>query len=442
MIAVLLSEVQTLRNYFLTNNWAALPKFEKYLLICSQETFSIISELSRKGKIPLNHKIVFNQISIDKFSKRVIGVLRNFSKSSSTYKNIKKNRDSGEVSFHGFLFRLFIFYSAKVFPRFSKILRLLLAIRNKNSKDFEFLNMLSIKMVITLAITNEHDALLLIAAKTRKICTVSSTRSWDNLSSHGSLLVEPNVFISHSEFMESQLNLFQNMSDKMLTFRFKVPWYDVTLSQTMDTNINEFKINSSAREVLYACTGPSHFSNELDYIQDLEIKLKLKSHNLSILQHPKDRHTFDDNSIPSNVFVFPYVNDSLESTLVEYYSFLDQFDIIIGSGSTVLLDSYYRRKSIIALLPDNTEKYWTHISRYGDYMFHYSQFLAKNSIQVFSNVDAIFEMIEANLDLYNQDFKYLNYFIGSPDDPPLSFKFLIDHCLKTNPHQYIPPILK
>jgi len=121
---------------------------------------------------------------------------------------------------------------------------------------------------------------------------------------------------------------------------------------------------------------------------------------------------------------------------------LDQFDIIIGSGSTVLLDSYYRRKSIIALLPDNTGKYWTHISRYGDYMFHYSQFLAKNSIQIFSNVDGILEMIEANLGLYNQDFKYLNYFIGSPDDPPLSFKSLIDHCLKTNPHQYIPPILK
>lgn len=428
MIALILSEIQTLRNFFLSNNWSALPRNQKYLFICSIETFEIIKELSSQNRIPVVHQIIQPELLMSKKMERIIGAMRLFSGSPSVYKNIKKNKVEGLYSFYKYLLCIFIFNLYQLLPVLSKLFRFILLKLNYNSRFRRLFNTYSIDIVISLAITNHQDALILISAKLSKIPTIATTRSWDNLSSHGSLMVEPDIFIQHSKFMEDQFLTFQNLSNGVSKFRRRMPWYDT--NEFFPNSETTKGFNSTANyKILYACTGPTLFPNELTYVSDLINKLDGNFFTIKILQHPKDKHTLNGIIDYNLIDGFPYVDQSQNSTLIDYYQYIDQFDLVIGSGSTVLLDSYYRKKLIIAFLPNNSASFWSDISRYGDYMYHYKIFLKLNEITIFQNVKDIVDFISNFPTIKNQKILHYDYFLGAENDFSLSFQPFIDHFL-------------
>ena len=412
MIAISISEEQILRNYFLSDNWNSLPYSNKYLFICTDETFEIISRLSRENRLPFQHEIINinSSSSISKFSKILIGFLRNFSKSPSTYKRIYEDREKGAIKLTMFVSRLTCHKLAFIVPSLIHLIRKLLRRSSEQSFYTEYLIDRKIDCVVSLCITNTNDIFFLLSAKSLGIYTIATTRSWDNLTSHGALMVEPDIFISHSLFMNKQIQDFQKLSQKCILINSKVPWYNTKYSESIYSK--EDIENIKNKNILYACTGAGLFPNELDYIVSLEEKLRNYGFNLTILQHPKSIHEISNKSSHLIIKVFPYVDSNLNSTLTEYYKFLNSFNIIIGSGSTTLLDALFLNKLILGYFPNN-DKYWSSISRYVDHMYHYKVFLSKLNISYFEEEDELLLFLNS-LDINNSKLDQdASYFLGS-----------------------------
>ena len=392
MIAISISEEQTLRNYFLLNNWNALIKSKKYLLVCTRETYEIISQLSKEKRLPFKHEIINVNLNetLSKNSKILFSISRNFSKSPSTYRLICQNRENKHLTRSQFFIRLLVRSLSFVLPN------LIYLIRKQLGKSLEaklYMDLFISKKVstaVSVCVTNTNDIFFLLGAKNLHIATVATTRSWDNLSSHGALMVEPDVFISHSWFMNEQLEKFQKLSESLTLINCRIPWYDL---QYKDFNLlNRNILNSKKVNYLYACTGASIFPNELDFIVSLEAKLCEYGISLTILQHPKSIHRVTTKSSHLQFRVFQYINENFESTLQDYYSFLDSFDVIIGSGSTALLDALYLKKFIVGYFPIN-DSYWSSIYRYVDYMYHYKTFIDRLNIPCFKDEETLIEFL-------------------------------------------------
>jgi len=392
VIAISISEEQTLRNYFLLNNWNALIKSKKYLLVCTRETYEIISQLSKEKRLPFKHEIINVNLNetLSKSSKILFSIARNFSKSPSTYRLIYQDRENKHSTRSQFLIKLLVRSLSFVFPNFIYLIRKQLGKSLESKLYMDLFKSKNVSTAVSVCITNTNDIFFLLGARNLHIATVATTRSWDNLSSHGALMVEPDIFISHSWFMNEQLEKYQKLSQKFTLINCRVPWYDF---QFKDLNLfNKNISNSKKTNYLYACTGASIFPNELDFIVSLEAKLCEHGISLTILQHPKSIHMVTTKSSHLKFRVFQYIDENLESTLQDYYSFLDCFDVIIGSGSTALLDALYLKKFIVGYFPRNNS-YWSSIYRYVDYMYHYKTFINRLNIPYFKDEESLLKFL-------------------------------------------------
>ena len=427
MISIFLSEEQTLRNYFLTNSWRSLPLSYSYLLICTNDTLNTVSELSKRNEIPFRHIIVSlnKPIIINNVSRVIIGILRNLSPSSSVYRHIRKERALLVISFPKYVLRLIWYKLSFVILFVSKLLRFILLVSTNSNELSAILAKYKIECAISVSITNSSDAAYLICARKLGIYSIGTTRSWDNLSSHGSILVEPDAFINHSQFMRAQMLLFQNLSKNCSIWNFKIPLYDDKSNSILKKTYRKVLHNEKTNlKVLYACTGSYHFPNELEYAVELNNILVNFGYDFSILQHPKSMHEIEQFELSSKTFVFPYINEQLQSTVKNYYDFLNRFDLIIGSGSTVLLDSCYLGIPVVGFFPNNTNNFWTSISRYSDYMYHYSEFLDKMKIPIFSEARILVDFV-SNKDVdFQINLANLEFFTGGYE--PLIFSKIID----------------
>jgi hypothetical protein len=419
VIAISISEEQILRNYFLVNNWNILTSAKKYLLVCTCETYAIVLKLSKENKLPFDHEIVnidLNQ-ALSKYSKYLFVIARNFSKSPSTYRLICQDWENKQATKSKFLFRLFVRSLAFVFPNLIYVIRKQLYKAPESKMYMDLFKSKNVSIAVSVCITNTNDIFFLVGARKLHISTVATTRSWDNLTSHGALMIEPDVFISHSWFMNEQIKKYQKLSNRCTLMNCKVPWYDP--QSTNFTSIDISIPNSKRVNYLYACTGASIFPNELDFIARLESKLCEFGLSLTVLQHPKSIHKVTSTSSHLNFKVFQYIDENLESTLQDYYSFLNSFDVIIGSGSTALLDALYLNKFIVGYFPSNGN-YWSSIYRYVDYMYHYKTFIKKIDVPCFTDEETLLNYL-ANENIFNEKFnRRSDFFLGNNFFQPLN----------------------
>jgi hypothetical protein len=86
--------------------------------------------------------------------------------------------------------------------------------------------------------------------------------------------------------------------------------------------------------------------------------------------------------------------------------------VIIGSGSTALLDALYLKKFIVGYFPDN-DNYWSSIYRYVDYMYHYKTFINRLNIPCFKNEETLLNFL--GNENFSKDKSNLesDYFFGS-----------------------------
>lgn len=412
MIAIFISEEQVLRNYFLACEWNIVPSHEKTLLIANREVYPILSRLSSRGEIPIKHTVMPLKIEVtgNYFLNLCISLLRNLSHSPSVLRQIKREQELKTISKAKSHYRIFFYKLSGVVPSIQKLARLLLFFQSRDQSVEKLLIDSNVRIAIALAITNPEDAIFLMNARRLGVRTIASTRSWDNLSSHGALLFEPDALIIHSKLMRKQLETFQKISKKCEIFERNVPWYSSKLKQ-LSTPAGKANPKPDLR-VLYACTGPYHFPNEAHYLDALSRKLQHTGIELTVLQHPKSQHPLQLFTPSLKIEMFPYLNSQDKSSLVSYYQFLHGFDLILGSGSTVLLDALFLGKKISAFFPENISGYWASISRYEDTMQHYSEFISRLGIKTFSDLDDLAKSLNNIETIHVENENQIDYFIG------------------------------
>jgi hypothetical protein len=338
---------------------------------------------------------------------------------------LQKERALNIISFLRYIFRFFLYKFSFISVSVSKLLRFFLSIFSCQSDLIKILSDFEVKFAISVSITNSSDAIFLICAKKLGIYSIATTRSWDNLSSHGSILVEPDVFINHSQFMKQQLLLFQNLSKNCKIMSYSIPIYDFdTISYLKFITSNSSSNRKPKLKILYACTGSYHFPNEFMYAIEMTKSFSNFGHDFSVLQHPKSIHKVNDTELNNKTFMFPYISKDLRSTISEYYNFLTKFDLIIGSGSTVLLDACYLRIPVVGFFPDNTDNFWTSISRYSDFMYHYNQFLEKIKIPIIKDLHGLVEFVADMSEKIEVNMDNVNFFTGNSKS--LYFNEIID----------------
>lgn len=412
MIAIFISEEQILRNYFLASEWSILPSNEKILLLANEEIYPILSRLSARGDIPIDHLILPLQVNVtgNFLLNLCITVLRNLSKSSSVFRQIKKEQELGKSSQIKSFARIILYKLSGVFPKIQNVVRFLLFYQSKNQSIEEVLIKSKARVAIALAITNPEDAIFLLNAKRLGIRTIASTRSWDNLSSHGALLVVPDILIIHSKLMRYQLARYHKIPNKCEVLERKVPWYSNKFKPIRETK--HIANPKHGTRVLYACTGPYHFPNETQFLDALSKKLQNTSIELTILQHPKSQHPLQLFTSEQKVKMFPYLNQEEQSSLVSYYQFLQGFDLVVGSGSTVLLDAQFLGKKVCAFFPEDISGYWASVSRFEDSEQHYSEFISRLGIKIFHDLEDLAIALHNIHTINTKNHDAVDYFVG------------------------------
>jgi hypothetical protein len=419
MIAVFISEEQILRNYLVASDWQVFPEDCELLILSDSYIHNTLSKMSTGGSIPKSSTLISIDLNaeVSRIGSKLVTLLRTFSSSPSVYRQIRREFELNQISCLAFVVRCILHFASHFFPSLQSLFRFFLYHQLKNRSLSKIFKERRISHAVSFAITNPEDVIFLSCAKRAGIKTVATTRSWDNLSSHGALLFEPDVFISHSQLMLDQLCKYHRISNNCDVVQQRVPWYQV---EQID-RIRPKSVESMPEgfKILYACTGPYHFPNEVQYIGQFFEIVKYRNMSMCVLQHPKSLH--DLSLFPSDLVAtsFPFIDDNGRSTLESYYRFINSFTVIVGSGSTVLLDAKFLGKPVVGFFPENLSLYWSSIARYADTMEHYSQFLKRLEVPVALDVNKLVKLVSSPLVSKEMDQSSIKYFTG--DDSASNF---------------------
>jgi hypothetical protein len=184
------------------------------------------------------------------------------------------------------------------------------------------------------------------------------------------------------------------------------------------------------RRILYAAMGSYFNPSEehfIEYLYSLSQRPNYKSLDITVLIHPRFRvseniqNKFSDRI---NFYAFDFGNETKTESYTEYLKYLQQFQVVISSGSTVLIDACMVNVNIFHVDFELTRvPYWESIHRYLDFREYYSQFLKISETPIiytpkqFENI-----FIETNIfeisDFKNQNIA-TNYIMGYEEDVSL-----------------------
>lgn len=339
-IAITLFEDQLVRNYLTGDNgklFTVLASRYDVLIITNEVLYHDISlNVKRFGWTNVSIRIFESYLGT--FTSRILSSALHWSLNSNTIKlklARKKptsrfarkllNRISRNSSFVPQLFRLIFLYSLPKSRLMSKL---------RGDSDLP-------SVVFVTSLTNLLEDVM-VAALFRKLGrkTIGTVRSWDNLTSHGHLRFEPDVFLCHSEFMESNA-LSLHKFDSRVIKKWNTPAYRMIYSNSFSNKVK----NRSVSRALYACMGSNANPDEVPFINAFVTAMELKLQNFSfdILQHPKFPHSVDTFGHFTNIKQFNY----LDTNLFDYYDFLRSYDVIICGGTSVALDSVFAQVPLI-----------------------------------------------------------------------------------------------
>ncbi len=288
-----------------------------------------------------------------------------------------------------------------------------------NSVNLDFL-------FITSLTNNYEDVRVAIFYKRKKVKVFGSVRSWDNLTSHGSLYLEPDLFLAQSEWQSYCAHRHHFIPlDKI--FEIGNPAYD-------NLRFEKVKPNKSIIFRREVCVTFASMGDEINPDDSNFLALLTSSwgempsnYKLSILYHPKFKSSlkFVDSRVQQVCFDFS------TSKLEDYYSFLKNQSLVICGGTSVLLDCAFTKTPVMILNFDVTrQKYWRSAQRYFDYMDHTKSLTSKFHYEAATSKDEMLSFLKNQINLIKPN-ESATFFLGT-NNPPFSgldFKNLISSYL-------------
>lgn len=248
-------------------------------------------------------------------------------------------------------------------------------------------------LFVTSLTNNYEDARVAIFYQKKKVKIIGSVRSWDNLTSHGSLYLEPDLFLAQSDWQSHCARAYHFIpSDKIV--EVGNPAYDNMYLKIK----NSVGLTSFSQEVFvtFASMGDEINPDDSNFCAWLINKWGEMPPNfkLSILCHPKFKSDvkFIDSRIQQICFDFS------SSKIEDYYTFLKNQSIVICGGTSVLLDCAFTNTAVIILNFDVIKQdYWKSAQRCFDFMDHTKTLISKFDYKVARTENEIISFIKKQI---------------------------------------------
>jgi CDP-glycerol glycerophosphotransferase (TagB/SpsB family) len=190
------------------------------------------------------------------------------------------------------------------------------------------------------------------------------------------------------------------MADDLFRFQFFNPQNDlVEIGFSNWINFDRVllirnKSKTLNKKILYGSMGVYFNPSEIaliDYIYEIKSVLKSNQVSLTVLMHPKFKLPLDVQKKYSDFitfFSFEFDNFDESSSYSDYLEYLSQFDLILSSGSTLLLDACLINKNIAHVNFELTNvPFWESIKRYLDFREYYMKFMALSKTPLIDSVE-------------------------------------------------------
>lgn len=396
-IIITFTNIQIVRNYLYDSDLDLLHKlnFSECLLVCNNSTFEAIKKHISNLSLDQQKKITI--LLID-YPQKNIWIRRLFNtifkshvSSKFALNKIFKSRSKNEITWTKLFMRLFIYFTTYKNKYTSWLLRYFYRKFFVLLEDFDLLLEYSdYDIAVTLSLTDDLDVYVSMFAHKNNIKNIGTVRSWDNLTSHGLLRVKPDVFYCHSS----------SMADDLFRFQFFNPQNDlVEIGFSNWINFNRVSIIRSKsktlnKKILYGSMGVYFNPSEIaliDYLYEFKSVLKSNQVSLTVLMHPKFTLPIDVQNRYSDFitfFSFKFDNFDESSSYSDYLEYLSQFDLILSSGSTLLLDACLINKNIAHVNFELTSvPFWESIKRYLDFREYYMKFIALSKTPLINSTE-------------------------------------------------------
>ena len=379
-------------------------RFSKLLLICNNRTYSTLTRYVDNLNPQLKKNITVINLDFSFQSLLVLRTLNSITKlqNYSKFALAKNFRlwSRKEISTLNVILRFFFYILTYKNRGFAKLVRYLFLERMFRVEILDQLGEYkNYDLILTLSLTDDLDTLLVGFGKKYGIKTIGTVRSWDNLSSHGLLRVEPDIFYSHSEAMKKDLVKYQFYSKSKNSIYLGVSyWVDFE-------KIHKFKEkhNNSGtrnRKILYGAMGHDFNPSEgllLSRIYGELTKDNLDKIEFAVLMHPRfpiSRLMQSEYSDKMTFFSFDFDNLVETKSYHDYVEFLSGYEYIFSSGSTLLLDASQLNVEIFHLNFDLLKvSYWQSSKRYLDYREYYKNFIKLAGVQVLDSYEQLVSIL-------------------------------------------------
>jgi hypothetical protein len=435
-LIVTFTNMQLVRNYLydLECNFLNELKYEELLIICNDQTHNSLNRVINSYPAEMKAKIRLEKINFNFDESIPLKAVNFLSKchvhSKFTIAKFFRSKSKREISTLNLILKL-VLYTITVGNFVSvRLIRFFTPFFLRKTDAFKQLNFLSnYDLLLVLSLTDDLDILVTSFARLNNIKSIGTVRSWDNLTSHGLIRVKPDVFYCHSEAMAADLRKYQyygcNSQNTVIGFS---AWLNFG-------KINEIKSSSlknrpkNEYRILYGAMGEYFNPGEEVFLTKL-INFVQQDFNLDlvVLMHPKFLLSDDfqkqfDTKIEFDKFNFDNYHETRSYT--KYLEYLSRFDLILSSGSTLLLDACIINKNIahvnfeICRVP-----YWESIKRYSDFREYYKSFLELSNTPVLSSFEKLAFKIQNRSSLTKlsdtEQESASKFFMGSPTQLSLS----------------------
>ena len=432
-IILTLSNIQIVRNYLFDKELDILRNltYSEITLICNETTFESVKKhvSSYSERDQLKIRILLFKNSGERFiTLRILdSIAKSHVSSKFTLNKIFRAKSKNEITWPKLFLRVMV-YILTFKNRFSSLLfrffysKLYLHLENfyrlQEFKDYD--------LALILSLTDDLDTYIAAFCRKNNIKNIGTVRSWDNLTSHGLLRIKPDVFYCHSQAMLEDLIQFQHfnrINDSIVVGHSY--WVNFTRIKNIALKSKPIKF-----KVLFGSMGLYFNPSEvalLAHIYRLRRKLSSNQVHFTVLMHPKFglpvevQNEFSDFI---NFETFNFSNLTEVKSFNEYLEYLSEFNLILSSGSTLLLDASLVNQNIAHI---NFEllsvRYWESIKRYLDFREYYKQFLDLGQIPIINSIEEFEKFIlsaESPKSSGAPNFRIAwKYILGEPSDTSL-----------------------
>ena len=415
---ITLFEKQLVRSYLFSDKGSFMKDISEYYRI------NIITSKNLKKQIDVSLiefglntfalSTTFENYQDNYFAKLISSIFRYGNKNLVTIQYINFQKSLGSSLFKTIL-RYCIYFSMTNLYFLKKFLRYLyyISVRTRSIKNCFYpqvtLDDKSVLFVTSLTPLRGEDSPIAVFFKKQKVPIIASVRSWDNLITNGAIHFLPDLFLCHSEYMLNGAIVQQGLkADKVLMA--VAPSYQSKFLQ------NRPIVEAKTIKFSYMCQGTVVNPDDRNFVEWLvNIWTEMPAnYELFIVQHPSfQMHDLEINLVNNIEFLtFPYD----ETSLTEYYSHLCKMNLVLGGGTTGLLDAGFLGIPVVAIgFEIQVQNYWQSALRYFDYFPWTADFFSDSKITVAKSRENLLSIITDYKNIQPLDKKVVTKYTGNPE---------------------------